>query len=273
MAAICLVSNTVSDMIRIMKSGNFSYNDGNIYFEVSGSGDPIVFIHGFSLDHRMWQLQVEHLSKTHRVVTYDMRGFGQSSLPTSTYSHHNDLKALLDHLTIEQAYIVGLSLGGEVAIDFALTQPAMVESLALLETSLGGFASTVDWDVHADKVGIEQAKINWLNHRVFSQSIANPIARRALEDAMKDYSGWHWQHNDLRQKLQSPAKDQLNEIVAPTLIAVGEKDLSYYHDIAAILHERIEGSKLTTIAGAGHMVNIEKPDEINSLLSDFITQS
>ena len=140
----------------------------------------------------------------------------------------------------------------------------------MLESSLGGYPSTVDWDVHADKVGVEQAKVNWLNHPVFAQSITNPSARHALEDALKDYSGWHWLHNDVRQKVQPPAKDRLGEITAPTLIIIGEEDLSYYHDIAAVLHEQIKGSELVAFAEAGHMVNIEKSGEVNSLISDFI---
>lgn len=273
MAATCPVSNTLSDMIRTMQSGKFSYNHGNLYYEVSGSGSAVVFIHGFSLDHRMWQPQVEVLSKRYRTITYDMRGFGESSLPTGAYSHHEDLKALLDHLGVRRAHVIGLSLGGEVAIDFTLTNTDVVESLVLLESSLGGYASSVDWNVHAGEVGVEQAKINWLNHPVFAQSIANSSAYGALENALRSYSGWHWMHDDMRQKLKPPAKDRLSEITIPTLITVGEKDLSYYHGIAALLYKQIKSSELVTIAEAGHMVNIEKQDEVNNLISNFIAQA
>lgn len=272
-AAMCLVSNTFSDMIRVMRSGVFSFNNGDIYYEVGGSGHPIVFIHGFSLDHRMWRPQVKILSKSHQVITYDMRGFGKSSLPTGRYSHHQDLKALLDHLGIKQTHLIGLSLGGEVAIDFTITHPEMANSLILLESSLGGYASTVDWDVRAVETGVDKAKVNWLNHPVFAQSVINPLARKALEEAMSDYSGWHWFNSDPRTKLRPRAMEQLANVKTPTLIAVGNKDLSYYHDIAKILHSTIRGSQLAYIADAGHMVNIEKANEINKLISNFITQS
>ncbi len=103
-----------------MKNGLLAYNDGHIYYEVSGSGEPIVFIHGFTLDHRMWRPQVEFFAQDYQVITYDVRGFGKSSIPTQPYSHDDDLLALLTYLGIEQAHIVGLSMGGRIATNFTL---------------------------------------------------------------------------------------------------------------------------------------------------------
>ncbi len=240
--------------------------DSTIYYESKGVGEAVVLIHGFSLDHRMWQPQIDFLSHKHQVVAYDMRGFGKSSLPTNTYSYHGDLLALLDSLQLTKVTIIGLSLGGEVAIDFAISYPQYVSKLVLASSSLGGYASTIDWNVHAKEVGIEQAKKNWLNHSVFAPTIKNEIAKETLGQIVNDYSGWHWLNHDPREKLQPSALTRLNEIKAPTEIIVSANDLSYYHDIAKILSKGITNSHLTIIPNSGHMVNLENPNEFNKVL-------
>ena len=237
-----------------------------IYYESKGTGDPVVLIHGFSLDRRMWQPQIDFLSQKHQVVTYDMRGFGKSSLPTNGYSHHGDLLALLEALHLTKVTIIGLSLGGEVAIDFAISYPQYVSKLVLASSSLGGYTSTVDWDVHAKEVGIVEAKKNWLNHQVFAPTLKNEIVKKTLEKIVYDYSGWHWLNHDSREKLQPEALTRLNEIKVQTEIIVGSNDLSYYHDIAKILNKGITNSHLTIIPNSGHMVNLENPTELNKIL-------
>lgn len=81
-----------------MESNSFHYNSGDIYYEVTGAGEPVVFVHGFTLDHRMWQPQVEVLRDDYQMITYDVRGFGRSSLPDGPYNHAADLRALLYEL-------------------------------------------------------------------------------------------------------------------------------------------------------------------------------
>lgn len=249
-----------------MNSGFISHNKGNLFYQATGDGEPIVFIHGFSLDHRMWIPQIEHFSKTNQVIVYDMRGFGRSSLPQDEYSHHDDLKALLNELNLQEINIVGLSLGGEVAIDFTLEFPEYVKGLTLISSSLGGYKSNVNWTVNAKEEGIEKAKENWLKHKVFSHSINSDNIKKELEDMILDYSGWHWLHNDPRKKLNPPAKDRLEEIEAPVEIIVGEKDLTYYHDIGEFLSNNISNSKLNVIAEAGHMINLEEIKVTNKII-------
>lgn len=240
-------------------------------FITKGKGVPVVFVHGFSLDSHMWQPQVDYFTKTNQVITYDMRGFGKSELPNGSYSHVEDLRELLTSLNIDKAHIVGLSLGGEVAIDYVLTYPDTVLTLTLANTSLGGYASTVDWRVYAKEQGLERAKQNWLSHRVFASSNRNPEVAKQLKAMVNDYSGWHWLNDDdPRIKIDPPAIHRLGEIKIPTQIILGELDLPYYHDIANILTGKISNSKLHIIKDAGHMTNLEKPDEFNSVLYNFL---
>jgi len=121
--------------------------DSNIHYEVEGEGNPIVLIHAFGLDSRIWKKQVEELSKTNKVITYDMRGFGESSLPEGEYNHADDLHKLLKELGIERSKIVGHSLGGQVAIEYALKYPDEVNSLVLISTALSGVrGDTSEWE-------------------------------------------------------------------------------------------------------------------------------
>ncbi len=241
-----------------------------IHYKSEGAGGPVILIHGFSLDHRMWKPQIDFLSKKHQVIGYDMRGFGKSSIPADIYSHHEDLLTLIKSLQFDKVSIVGLSLGGEVAIDFSISYPQYVSKFVLASSSLGGYASTVDWDVHAKEVGVEQAKKNWLNHAVFAPTIQNDNARQTLEKILSDYSGWHWFNHDPRTKLVPLALERLADIKIPTKIIVGANDLSYYHDIAKILGEGISNSTTIIIPNSGHMVNLENPTEFNKVLQEFL---
>lgn len=222
------------------------------------------------MDHRLWQPQQLYLSGMFQTVTYDLRGFGTSTIPGSSYSHHDDLKRLLDHLEITQTHLVGLSLGGEIALDMALTHPERITSLTLINSSLSGYASTVNWNVHAREEGILNAKHYWLNHEVFRETKNHPEAYALLTQMVQDYSGIHWLDGDMRKKLFPKAIDRLAEIAIPTQIVTGKNDLHYYHDIAQLLERRISLSRTVEVPDAGHLVNIEQPEHVNTLLADFL---
>jgi pimeloyl-ACP methyl ester carboxylesterase len=103
-------------------SGYAEVNGTRLYYETAGAGHPLVLIHGYTLDSRMWDDQFETLSKKYRVLRYDLRGFGKSAYPSpdKSYCHTEDLRALLDYLKISKAYVMGLSMGGGIAVEFTL---------------------------------------------------------------------------------------------------------------------------------------------------------
>lgn len=253
-----------------MVNGKLTYNNGQIDYKVIGSGQPLVFIHGFSLDQTMWQPQVEFFSKDYRVITYDARGFGKSNLPSGLYDHTADLESLLKHLKIEKAHIVGLSMGGRIATNFTLAYPEMVSSLTLMDAALGGYKNEVDWNVHAKEQGLNIAKENWLNHELFTATQENPEAIKALRTIIKNYSGWHWLHDDPQVPSKISAREHLHKIAKPTLILMGEGDLPYFHKISDVLAVSIDGSRKIIVQNAGHMVNMEAPDKVNNLLANFL---
>src|SRR5918911_1083992 len=119
-------------------SGFAEVNGARLYYEAEGRGPAVVLIHGGLVDSRLWDAQMKPLSKHFRVVRYDIRGYGRSPAPTGEYWPHEDLRALLDYLKIGRATIVGLSLGGIVAADFALEYPDRVDRLVLVGSGLRG---------------------------------------------------------------------------------------------------------------------------------------
>src|SRR5205085_12090769 len=133
------------DAVMNVVSGFADVNHTRLYFEVAGNGPALVLIHGSMVDTRMWDNQFEVFAQHYRVVRYDVRGFGKSALPTETFSHADDLKALLDFLGIAQAHILGLSMGGGIAINFALTYPEMTRTLIVVDSTLAGYSSA-DFD-------------------------------------------------------------------------------------------------------------------------------
>src|SRR3954470_6711245 len=110
-------------------SGFAEVNGTKLYYEAAGSGPAVVLVHGGLVDSRLWDEQMQPLSQRFRVVRYDLRGFGKSAAPAGQYWPTEDLRALLDYLKIEKATVVGLSLGGIVAADFAFEHPERVERL------------------------------------------------------------------------------------------------------------------------------------------------
>lgn len=245
---------------------------------LSGSGSPLVFIHGFSLDQRLWQAQVPVFEKHYQVLRYDLRGFGQAPPPTEPYTHHADLKALLDELQLPPAILVGLSLGGSVAAHFALTYPEHTRAVVLVDSLLAGFRGwgpeilehhRVVWHSAAE-MGLEVARQHWLASPMFAPAQAHPHSRAELMAMVNDYSGWHWLNRDPQLPFDPPALERLSEITAPTLILVGEHDIADFHTIAQQYQQRLPQARLVILPGVGHLPNLENPTQFNAVLAEFL---
>ena len=255
-------------------------NKTRLYYEVAGSGHPLVFIHGFTLDTRMWDDQFEIFAGNYQVVRYDRRGFGKSSLPVAEdYTHADDLASLLDHLGTDRAYVLGLSGGGASAVDFALAYPEAVEALITVDATLGGFEWTPRYGALLDAVFRRRKELDheawveeWLRFEIFDVAMEMPAVAAKLREIVLDYSGCHltkdiWWH--MRAE-NPPATERLGEITVPALVIVGERDSRDFHLIADILQQGIPGARKVVFPGAGHMVNMEFPDECNRTVLDFL---
>jgi pimeloyl-ACP methyl ester carboxylesterase len=253
---------------------------GKLYYEVEGDGVPVVLVHGHALDLRMWDDQVPALVDIARVVRYDARGFGRSTRDAETaYSHADDLWLLLDHLGIERAVLVGMSMGGRTAVEATLAAPERVLALVLLDALLDG----VPWDP-ASKRGIQAireplqagdlagAKAAWFDHGFFASAKRDPVLGRRLAQMLDDYSGVNWTSPDPH----APHPDSielLGSIAAPTTVVVAELDVPCFRDMSDVLADRIPGARKITVPGVGHMVNMEAPGAVNALLREVVSKA
>ena len=261
-----------------LPAGYHKVPSGQLYFETAGAGTPVVFLHGFGLDLRMWESQAAALADHLLVIRYDLRGYGRSSVPGETpYAHADDLAGLLAHLGIESAHVVGLSNGGRIALRFALGYPQAVRTLTLADSVLDGYSWSQDWQsrwtsiaTQAKSGDLRGAKRLWIEHPVFAPARAQPELALQLSNMVSDYSGWHWINSDPGLAPEPPAIACLGTVRNRTLVMVGEHDLPDFQRIADTLASGIPEATKMVIAGAGHMANMEAPAAFNAALRSFL---
>lgn len=257
-------------------------NGTRLYYEIAGTGPPLVLIHGLTLDTRMWDDQFDVFAAHYQVIRYDVRGFGQSALPpTDSYDSSDDLRALLKHLGVAHAHILGLSMGGAFAINFALAYPDMTATLIPVDAApaaLGEFPRTSEEaapfqavSVQAQEAGIQAVKESWLAHPLFTPAWEKPEVAARLRQMVEDYAGWHWVTPSRRSRIPvPPALQRLSTIRVPTLIIVGERDLSDFRRLADALEQGIPGATKVVMPGVGHMANMEDPVRFNEIVLGFL---
>lgn len=250
-------------------------NGQHIYFEDSGGPGPaVLFNHGFLMDHEMFEPQVSELSGEFRCVTWDERGFGQTEASTEfTYwDSADDALALLDHLGIDRAFLVGMSQGGFLALRAALRAPGRVLGLGLIDTQAG---------VEADEARpLYDAMVqDWVENGP-SDALAGAVAG-IIMGAGYDHSPWiaKWQSTP-KEAIERPYRtlmnrddiwDRLHEIAAPAIVLHGEADTTIPMELAERLAEELPGcEELIRIPGAGHASNLSHPAEVNGPLRAFL---
>ena len=259
-----------------VQSGFAEVNGTRLYYEVAGSGHPLVLIQGSVLDNRMWDDQFEPFARQYRVVRYDVRGYGKSTPPThETYLHHDDLLGLMDHLGLDRAHVLGLSMGGGIAIDFALTYPERTGALIPVSSVLGGYEGPPEdekeekkpkrtVDVYRES-GLEAAREHV--YQAFRPGIKNTAILRQIID---DYSGWHLSNEDPAGTPDPPPVQRLEDIKAPTLVVVGEQDGQGILSIADLLENGVAGARKVVMSGVGHLLSMQDPQRFNDVVLEFL---
>jgi pimeloyl-ACP methyl ester carboxylesterase len=260
-----------------VKTGIVEANGAKLYYETQGEGPALVFIHGGGYDRRMWDDQVEVFAKQFKVIRYDVRGYGKSSMPTRPYSDVEDLHQLLNAIKVKKAHLIGLCMGSRIAIEFSIAHPETVETLMASSPSLIGFPFSQEvmqgimmttFSIQKDD-GTPAGEV-WLKDPFNGPAMENPEVARKLRPIAVENSR-SWLVNPLFHVPLFPlAIQRLSEIRVPTLVIVGERDLPDIHKIGQMLETSVAGAKKATIAGAGHMVNVEKPQEFNKAVMDFL---
>ena len=261
-----------------IRRGTIGIGDASLHYEETGAGVPVVLLHGFGLDLRMWDDQVEVLARRHRVIRYDMRGFGRSTPGTAPYRHADDLIAVLDHLAVRRV-LIGLSLGGGAIVNAAVACPDRVLGIVAVDPSLGGFTWSAAQtnamkaiQARAGDGGVDAARARWLSLPIFRTLASNPAADARFRTMVEDYSGWHWGNADRGLPFTPPAIQRLHEIAAPTLVLVGELDSHDFQQIASTLERGIPHARKIVVPGVGHMANMEAPERFNAVVTAFLDE-
>lgn len=235
---------------------------------------PVVFIHGLGGDHTFWLYQVPAFCARFPVISVDLRGHGQSTKPDRDFGiaeMAQDVVRLLRSLGVERAHMVGLSLGGVVAQQFALDYPLAVASLVLADT----FCATPPEYTDAVRAALQFVEDNDMP-AVAKARITNAFSD-AVNPAMRDYFIDRVARNDkpsyvraARAVMGFSATARLHEISAPALVVVGDLDRVTPPALSEDLAARIAGARLARFAGAGHISNLEQPAEFNRVVVDFL---
>lgn len=259
-------------------AGFLDIDGARIYYEDSGQGHCLILIHGFAMDTRIWDMQFDLFAEQFRVVRYDLRGFGKSDLPEAQYSTLNDLHVMMDQLGIEKACVIGLSLGGSLAVEFALTCPERVTGLVVAGSTLRGYPYSDDYVkefLHYRRVarreGIAVAQEQMLGNPLLRSIAKDPVLFEPVKAMIRDYSGFHWLRHDPHRVFYPPVIERLGEITCPVQIIVGQNDVDDLRAVANRLIREIGHARSVVLPNVGHIVNMEAPKQFNRIVLDFLS--
>ncbi len=267
-------------------TGVAEVNGAQLAYDVAGEGPAVVLIHAGICDRRMWDQQFELFAQTHRVLRYDARGFGASNLPAGAYAHHEDLKALLDTLGIERATPIAVSMAGEIALKTALTYPDRIGGLILCTTgAAAGEASDAVKQLWADAdaayeagdiaKAVEIESRGWVDGPHRSPSEVDPDVRARVD--LMNTALWERIAREPdageEEDFAPPVKDRLADVRVPTLLITGDLDQSHILTSMDRLAAAIPGAESVTIRGTAHLPSMERPEEFNRAVMDFLQRN
>ncbi len=250
--------------------------------EADGFGIPVVFLHAGVTDRRMWAEQMHALAEEgYHVVSYDRRGYGETETRDVPFNHLVDLEAVLDALSIHAAIFVGSSLGGGLAIDFAIEHPERTIGLALVGTAITGAEDSEIPEEAADiedalEYATERGNLDTVNRIEAHLWLDGPLSQSGrvqgeARDLFLSMNAIHLNHPELtEEEVPEDAVDYLASITAPTLLVVGELDLP---DIVARhedLSEELENAFAIVLEDTAHLPSLERPDLFNPILLEFL---
>ena len=270
---------------RGQNAGSGFVNAGNfkIFFEEHGQGEAMVFMHAGALDHKMWAGQVAYFSKHYRVITLDLPGHGLSTGGDTIMEAQEVVHIVLERLHVQKAIVVGSSLGAVFAVDLALAYPTLVDRLILESPGLNGWDEVLKADTFSLRlfraadtvfqtkdVGLEtrNAVMMWCvgPFRYEDQVPAGVVdyARSTMRGNLsKDGVGravWARRH----------AAKRVGTIAVPVMIVTGDKDVPWVREVADYIHGQLPGSRRLEFKGVAHLLNMEKADEFNAAVEEFL---
>jgi 3-oxoadipate enol-lactonase len=235
--------------------------------DTGGAGTPLVLMHPGWGDSTIWDPMLGRLAARYRVIRYDERGYGRSPTPVAPYTQLADLAAVLDHLGVAQAVLVGHSGGGVPALGLALAEPARVRSLVLIAPGVQDYPWPQD-DPYWSEFGKlfeagDREGLTALGLRTWAAAGADPAAQAQIRSAVAAF----FRMGDHEQP-DPPAYQGLGEIGAPTVLVIGELDYPMVRECGNAIAGRIPGCRTVVVPGADHLLPLRAP----ALLADLITE-
>lgn len=265
------------------KSGFVNIDKAQLYYERAGRGVPLVMIHAGVADSRQWNNEFTFFGRSHQVIRYDLRGYGKSEPVDGEFNHIDDLVAVLNALGLkEPAVLMGCSMGGGLAMDFALTHPSRVRALIMVGSGPSGLELDVPTPAkfaEAEKA-FEAGDLDlvceietqiWFDGTGRAPEQVNQ-AMRKLAYEMNRQALAH-EARQLGKRLpntQTPAFDRLSDLKIPVLIIVGAHDTPYILAAADYMVERIPSAQKVIIEDAAHLPNMDQPEEFQAIVTNFL---
>ena len=259
---------------------------GRLFYEVEGSGHPLLLIHGGLGSLRMWDEQVPVFAQHYRVIRYDARGYGRTETEDVPFSNRADAAAVLEHVRAASCHLIGQSRGGSIALDLTLERPELVESLVVVASGQGGYEPELPADVvpppwdEMERLweAKEWAPLAELETRVWvdgwgqPQTRVDPGLRRRVHDWILET--YRDEKNEGQpQPLDPPAVGRLDEVSVPVLAVLGTADEPGSVMASSRLAEGISGAQLEEFEGVAHMIHLEQPERFNRLVMDFLAMA
>lgn len=265
------------------KSGFVKIDNAQLYYETAGKGVPFVMIHAGVADSRQWNNEFTFFSRNYQVLRYDMRGYGKSEPADGEFSHMSDLGSLLKSLELLEPFIImGCSMGGGLAMDFALTHPSRVRALILVGSGPSGLeldvpapakfaeaekafeagdldlVAEIETQIWFDGMGRAPEQVNQ-----GMRKLAYEMDRQALLHEVK-------QLGKRLPNTQTLAFDHLNDLKIPVLVIVGAHDTPYILGAADYMIEKMPSAQKVIIEDAAHLANMDQPDEFRTIVTNFL---
>jgi 3-oxoadipate enol-lactonase len=263
-------------------------NGIKMHYDVQGEGEPLLLIHAGIANLSMWDQQMPAFTKHFRVIRHDVRGFGETPDPAGNYTDHEDIHVLLKQLGVERVSVVGISNGGRIGIDVALAYPDMVNKLVVVAPGLGGYSPDAE-DEKLKALGDLEAKADeakkrgdfdaaaeittqiWADGPGRSPDQVDPeFRKRAL--AVIRHTVAIPLGDGIGEIVRPPAAGRLNEIKAPTLLIIGDEDVPFMFPVAEVLEKGIPNIKRVDMKGTAHLPPMEKPEQFNQIVLDFLLE-
>ncbi|MEE8057395.1 MAG: alpha/beta hydrolase [Pseudomonadales bacterium] len=253
-------------------------DDIDLYYEIVGDGEPLLFIHGLGSSCRDWEQQVSFFANRYKVIVFDVRGHGKSNKPPGPYSiplFATDTVKMLKALGISSAHIVGISMGGMIAFQLAVSQPEVVRSLVIVNSSPEFIVQTLKLRM---QVWQRFLIVRLLGMRKIGKVLSKRLFPKAEQEELRAVFVERWAENDAKAYREAMAAiigwsvaDRIDDIGCPTLMIAADGDYTPVVVKEAYV-ERMAKAKLVVIEDSKHALPLEKPKEFNVVLEGFLAE-